>query len=167
MDAILPQLEDVTGRFPEKTIFTRFIPPMHAGDMRGAWQSDYEKWRMLTREHLPQELVNLVPSLARFVAPAKVFDKRTYSPWTEGGLHDSLVAEEVGSLAITGGETDVCVLAAVVGAIELGYRMVVLSDAVCSGADATHDATLNLLGNRFSVQLELLTTTEFLRTSSA
>jgi hypothetical protein len=38
-----------------------------------------------------------------------------------------------------------------------------LSDAVCSGADETHDATLRLLGERFSVQVQVLTTEEFLR----
>lgn len=63
---------------------------------------------------------------------------------------------------MTGGETDVCVLAAALGAIDLGYRVVVLRDAVCSGADETHDATLELLGDRFSVQLDLVTTEEFL-----
>ncbi|MGZ2504331.1 nicotinamidase-related amidase [Rhizobium beringeri] len=48
------------------------------------------------------------------------------------------------------------------GAIDLGYRVIVLRDAVCSGADETHDASLEVLGDRFSVQLDLLTTEEFL-----
>jgi hypothetical protein len=40
--------------------------------------------------------------------------------------------------------------------------VIVLRDAVCSGADETHDASLEVLGDRFSVQLDLLTTEEFL-----
>ena len=40
--------------------------------------------------------------------------------------------------------------------------MIVLSDAVCSGADETHDAVVDLLGDRFSVQLDLMTTEELL-----
>ncbi len=64
---------------------------------------------------------------------------------------------------MTGGETDVCVLAAVLGAIDLGYEVKLLGDAVCSCADETHDTTLKLLGDRFSVQVEVLTTVEFLR----
>lgn len=48
-------------------------------------------------------------------------------------------------------------------AIDLGYAVKVLSDAVCSGADETQDATLQLLGDRFPVQVEVLTTEEFLR----
>lgn len=131
--------------------------------LRGTWQDYYAKWWMLTREHLPSELVELVPSLAKLAPPATIFDKRTYSPWIEGSLHAALVHEEVETLVITGGETDVCVLAAVLGAIDLGYRVVLLSDGVCSGEDGTHDASLKLLGDRFSVQLDLQTTEEFLR----
>ncbi|KQV36400.1 hypothetical protein ASC96_27785 [Rhizobium sp. Root1204] len=81
----------------------------------------------------------------------------------EGGLHATLAREEVETLVITGGETDVCVLAAVVGAVDLGYRVVLLSYGACSGEDATHDASLKLLGDRFSVQLDLQPTEEFLR----
>jgi nicotinamidase-related amidase len=88
---------------------------------------------MLTREHLSAELVELVPSLAKTRPPAKIFDKRTYSPWIEGGLHASLVVEELETLVITGGETDVCVPSAVLGAIDLGYQIILLSDGLCSG----------------------------------
>ena len=53
-------------------------------------------------------------------------------------------------------------LATVLGGIDFGYRIVVLKDAVCSGADETHDASLTVLGDRFSVQMELMETEEFL-----
>ena len=64
------------------------------------------------------------------------------------------------------GETDVCVLAAALGAIDFGYRVILLKDAVCSGADDTHDASLELLGDRFSVQLEISSTEDFLSRAS-
>ena len=63
---------------------------------------------------------------------------------------------------ISGGESDVCVLATALGGIDLGYRVIVLKDAVCSGADETYDASMTLLGDRFSVQLDLIATEEFL-----
>lgn len=68
----------------------------------------------------------------------------------------------VDTVVITGGETNVCVLTTVLGAIDLGLRVLMLSDAVCRGADETHDAAVDLLGDRFSVQLELRKTEEFL-----
>jgi nicotinamidase-related amidase len=162
MEAVSPQVVEVAARYSELTVFTRFIPPKTPSEFAGQWQQYYEKWWMMTREHLPREMIGLVPELARFCPPAAVFDKQTYSPWIDGQLHSALRNHEVGTLVLTGGETDVCVLATALGGIDLGYRVIVLKDAVCSGADETHDASLTLLGDRFSVQLELLTTEEFL-----
>jgi nicotinamidase-related amidase len=127
------------------------------------WRTYYEKWDVMTLERLGSEMVDLVPSLKAMVPPARIFDKMTYSPWTSGELHRVLAGEGVETLAISGGETDVCVLAAAIGAIDLGYRVILLKDAVCSGADDTHDASLELLGDRFSVQLEITSTEDFLR----
>ena len=53
------------------------------------------------------------------------------------------------------------------GAIDLGYRVIVVKDAVCSGSDGTHDASLSLLANRFSVQLSVTTTDEVLERVAA
>jgi nicotinamidase-related amidase len=97
-----------------------------------------------------------------FLSARAYFDKTTYSPWIGGELHRILSSEGVETVVLSGGETDVCVLAAALGAIDLGYRVVVLRDAVCSSADDTHNASLELLGDRFSVQLELVTTEAFL-----
>ncbi|TDW28237.1 nicotinamidase-related amidase [Rhizobium azibense] len=163
MKRVLPLVEEVAGRHAERTVFTRFIPPENAADMPGTWQHYYEKWWMMTRKQLPSGLIELVPSLARLVPPARVFDKATYSPWICGRLHATLAEEGVSTLVISGGETDVCVLAAVLGAIDLGYRVILLTDAVCSGADESHEASLELLGERFSVQLELTETDRFLQ----
>jgi nicotinamidase-related amidase len=162
MRQVSPQIEELAGRHAERTIFTRFVTPVRPQDMSGMWLAYYEKWREMTREHLDPDLLDLVPSLKRLLPPARLFDKMTYSPWVGGELHGVLSGEGVETVVITGGETDVCVLSAALGAIDLGYRVVVLRDAVCSGADETHDATLELLEDRFSVQLDLVTTEEFL-----
>jgi nicotinamidase-related amidase len=69
----------------------------------------------------------------------------------------------VGALVITGAETDVCVLAAVMGAVDLGYRVVVPTDAVCSSSDETHDALLTLYRGRYGQQVETATSEEVLR----
>lgn len=163
MSGVSPAVIDVASRHPEKTVFTRFVPPTSPDKTAGMWRDYYQKWESMTLERMDRRLVDVVPELARFVPPARTFDKKTYSPWIDGRLHRELQAEGVHTLAITGGETDVCVLAAVLGAIDLGYAVKLLSDAVCSGADETHDATLQLLADRFSVQVEVLTTEKFLR----
>lgn len=162
MARTLDQVTEVTRRFPERTIFTRFIPPPSPDGMPGKWRDYYEKWEMMTTNRLPHDLLLLADPLQRYVPPARIFDKHTYSPWTDGRLQRHLVQERVDTLVITGGETDVCVMAAALGAIELGYGVVVLKDAVCSGDDDAHEAALTLFERRFSVQSEIMTAEEFL-----
>jgi len=165
MTKVSPQIVEVASRHAEQTIFTRFMPPPNAKAANGMWKPYYEKWRMMTREEQPTEMLNLVPELAALCPPAVIFDKATYSPWVDGRLSQALRSQRVDKLVITGGETDVCVLATVLGGIDLGYSVVVLQDAVCSGADETHNAALTLLGDRFSVQLDLVDTETFLSTA--
>jgi len=162
MAAVSSEIVELAGTYPERTIFTRFVPPRTAEAMPGMWKEYYKKWEMMTLDRMPNDLVGLVPELRGFVPPARIFDKMTYSPWIDGRLHLELTRGHVDTLIVTGGETDVCVLTAVVGAVDLGYRVVVLKDAVCSGADQTHDAALELLGRRFTLQVEIRTTADFL-----
>ena len=60
-----------------------------------------------------------IPELARFVPPARAFDKYVYSPRTS---------------------------------------VIVVTDAVCSSADETCDATMALYTNRFGAPVETVTT---------
>ena len=63
---------------------------------------------------------------------------------------------------VTGCETEVCVLATVMGGITLGYRVVLVTDAICSGADETHDAMQRIYQSRFGMQVETVTTAELM-----
>lgn len=163
MVSVLPPVEEMVGHFPDRTIFTLFTPPDDLSEAPGAWRAYYEKWSAMTGERLPAQMTDVVQPLKSFIPPARTFHKSTYSPWIDGRLNRMLRAEGVSRLVITGGETDVCVLATVLGAIDLGYATTVLRDAVCSGVDETHDACLKLLGDRFSVQLKIQYTEEFLQ----
>jgi nicotinamidase-related amidase len=103
-----------------------------------------------------------VPELARFVPPARVLDKAVYSPWTEGRLDALVEAAGIRTVVVSGGETDICVLAAMLGAIDRGLRVVLVEDAVCSSTDDTHDALMRLYRTRFSQQVEIAGTAEVL-----
>jgi nicotinamidase-related amidase len=88
------------------------------------------------------------------VPPAASIDKGVYSPFAAPELLELLRRRHIDSLVISGAETDVCVLAAVMAAIDHGFRVVLATDAICSSADETHDALLSLYQRRFSEQIE-------------
>src|SRR3954463_6160485 len=148
LDRVLPVVTELASRHPERTVFTRFIPPERATDMPGLWQRYYSRWKYVTRQHLDPALLELLPSLANLCPPAKIIDKTRYSAFAEPYVPELLHALEADGLIVTGSETDVCVLATVLGAVDLGYRVIVVRDAVCSSSDQGHDALITLFRQR-------------------
>lgn len=161
-ERVLPMIEELAARHPQRTLFTRFIPAARPGEGPGMWARYYRRWAEVTLANIDVRLVELMPRLARFVPPAKLLDKHVYSPWTEGRLDAVLDGSAVGTLVITGGETDVCVLATVLGAVDRGFRVILVTDAICSSTDKTHDALMELYRSRFSEQVEAVTMREVL-----
>jgi nicotinamidase-related amidase len=154
MTRVLPVVVEIAERHAARTIFTRFIPARDPDELPGSWRRYYRRWVDLTLERIDKRLLEVVPPLARLAPPAAVIDKRLYSPFSEPALHRLLRERGIDSLVITGAETDVCVLAAVMDAVDLGYRTVLATDALCSSSDKTHDALMTLYCERFSEQIE-------------
>lgn len=161
LDRILPNVVTIAELDPYLSIFTRFLPARRAEDAPGSLGRYYQRWPTMTRDQLDPDLINLVPQLARFVPPARVCDKQVMSAWN-GQLHDELLAGGITTLIVTGAETEICVLASIMGAINLGYRVILIDDAVCSGADPTHDAMLGTYSSRFGMQIEVVGTRELI-----
>jgi len=162
LERVLPAIEAIVERAPERTVFTRFVPPEYPEQAEGAWKDYYRNWPQMTRDRLSPGMVDIVPALRRHVPPARIFDKAIYSPWLRSGLHHALAEAGVTTLVVTGGETDICVLATVLGAIDLGYRVFLPTDAVFGSADPTHEAALSLYRSRFGRQLTACTTQDLL-----
>jgi nicotinamidase-related amidase len=159
LQRVLPNVVSLVELDPARTVFSRFIPPLTPDDAPGVWRRYYKRWESMTRSKLEAELIELVPELHRYVPPAKTVDKSVLSPWG-GDLHSGLRHLGVDTLVVSGAETEVCVLATVMGAIDLGYRVVLATDAICSGADETHDAMMKIYESRFGMQVEVVTTAE-------
>jgi nicotinamidase-related amidase len=152
---VLPVVAEIARCHSEQTIFTRFVPPRTPDDLPGSWRRYYDRWRDLTRDRLDPALIELAEPLAALVPPATVIDKPVYSPFSGQRLLTILRERRADSVVVTGTETDVCVLATVLGAIDHGYRVVIARDAVCSVSDQTHDALMGLYSERFSQQVEV------------
>jgi nicotinamidase-related amidase len=154
MKRVLPVVAMIAERHAERTIFTRFIPPAKPDELPGAWRKYWERWRELTVGRIDRRLLELVEPLGNFAPPAMLLDKHFYSPFHGTNLAHTLRERGADSLVITGAETDMCVLAAVMDAVDLGFRVVLPVDALCSSSDETHDALLKFYRDRLSQQIE-------------
>jgi len=155
MDRVTPVVAELAGRYPERTVFTRFITPNRPDDMPGMWQRYYTRWKKATREVLDPALLELLPPLAKLCPPATVINKTRYSAFAEPELLSHLQARKADGLIVSGSETDVCVLATVLGAVDLGYRVILVRDAICSSSDEGHDALMQIYHRRFTEQIEV------------
>ena len=94
---------------------------------------------------------------------ARTFEKDYFDLSKERPIRNHLARLKRRQVIVAGCETDVCVLASVLTAVDRGYRTIVVSDAVTSSSAAAHRATLELILPRFDQQIELVETQELLR----
>src|SRR3569833_1847323 len=102
-------------------------------------------------------------SLGRLAPPAVVVDKTRFSAFVGSRLHDILRERRTDGLLITGAETDVCVLSTELSAVDLGYPVTLVTDAVCSSSNEGHDAVLRVYRGRYSQQVETASAEDILR----
>ena len=160
MGRVLPTIEAIADRYRERTFFSRFIPPVRPEDRPGRWRHYFERWAKATRRNLHSDELELVPALARYVPPAAVVDKPFYSAFAQSGLYDLLVSKAVEAVVVTGAETDVCVLATTLSAVDLGFRVVIVEDALCSSSDEGHDALMTMYRTRLREQIDVVNAEE-------
>jgi len=156
MQRVLPTIEAIVSRYPERTIFSRFITPQRAEDRPGRWQHYFRRWEKATRQQLGGDELDLVPELACYVPPATVVDKPLYSAFVCSALYDLLVGKRIGTIVVSGAETDVCVLATVLSAVDFGFRVVIIEDALCSSSDEAHDALMTMYRTRLQEQIDVV-----------
>ena len=160
MEQVLPTIASLVSRYQARTMFTRFITPQVPEDRPGQWQNYFQRWRQATRDHLPPFALDLVPALARYVPPVRIIDKPAYSAFSNPALASLLTEKGVGTVVVTGAETDVCVLSTVLSAVDIGFRVVIVEDALCSSSDVGHDALMTMYRTRFHGQVDLVTAEE-------
>ena len=106
-----------------------------------------------------------MPPLAALCPPATVIDKTRYSALAEPSLVEHSREREADALIVSGSETDVCVLATVLDAVDIGYRVIVVRDVVCSSSDEGHDILMRLYHSRYTEQIETTDAATILRRS--
>jgi nicotinamidase-related amidase len=155
LSRVLPAIAHLARHAPAHTLFTRFIPPREPEQAPGAWADLYRARADLTRARLDPALLELLDPLAQLVPPARVLDKSGYSPFHGTRLGDELMAGGIETLIVSGTETDVCVAAAVLHGVDLGLRVIVVEDGVCSSSDLTHGALMAAYHTRLRHQVHV------------
>jgi nicotinamidase-related amidase len=153
---ILPAVERLCAHAPGRLIFTRFITPETIEDAPGQWKQYYRRWKNVLASCLDPRTFDLLPELRRFTPAAPVVDKYVHSGFANPALEKELDRLDAAAVILTGVETDVCVLATALAAVDRGYRTVLVSDAIASSVGASHDACLKSVFSRYDEQIEIV-----------
>jgi nicotinamidase-related amidase len=162
MERVLPVVARIAEQHGKQTIFTRFRTPWSAEAAPGRWQNLYAKSPQATQRECDPALFDLMEPLQKLVPPATILDKTTYSAFADPLVKIALDGRKADALVVTGSETDVCVLATIMDAVDLGYRVIVVEDAICSSSDESHDRLLAHFRERLGQQIETATSDEVL-----
>ena len=161
--AIVPTVASIAAHRPERTIFTRVLTPERAEDAIGQWRIYYQRWASVLAGKLKPGTFDLLPELAAFTPPALTVDKYEHGAFATTAFQSALDQLEATAIIFTGAETDVCVLATLLMAMDRGYRCIVVSDAVASSSPEGHRACMESIFPRYDQQLEVVETETILR----
>jgi nicotinamidase-related amidase len=158
LTTIIPSIQRLLAARPDNAYFSRFIPPQHADQAKGTWKRFYRRWSSVTLERLDPMQIEIVHELRPWAK--RVADKPVYSAFASSELRDAAVA--AGTVILTGAETDVCVLATAIEAVEEGLRVILATDALTSASLACHAKALDILHDRLDEQIEVATVDQIL-----
>ncbi|MDZ4392205.1 isochorismatase family cysteine hydrolase [Cypionkella sp.] len=153
---ILPNVLTLCQTTAENTLYSRFITPPKPEDAPGRWQNLYQAYPQVTG--LDPAILDLIDPLTQIAQPSQIFDKTTYSIFPAIQPH----LGQTDTLILSGAETDACVYASLLSAVDLGLRVIIATDAVTSSDQAAHNATLNIIARRLPAQVECATTAEII-----
>lgn len=159
---ILPNVVRLSRTLKLETLYARFIAPYDEAAAHGSWKAFYRRWPMITGRALDPALIELVGALAELAEPDQIFDKLGYSIFSNPVLHERLRGEEIDTLILSGIETDVCVYSSALSAVDLGYQVVLASDALASPNDDAHRVVIDILATRLPDQIRVMTTDEII-----
>lgn len=156
--AILPHCEELANAAGDRCLFTRFITAKNPAEASGSWQRYYQHWQSVTREKVGDAAMEVHPSLQPYATETRCFDKLTHDAFDSLAFATRIEESQPDALVLFGIETDVCVLATAMSAVDLGYRVVIAADACASSMPASHAACLEHIYPRFDQQIELCST---------
>ncbi|WP_426034698.1 isochorismatase family cysteine hydrolase [Cypionkella sp. TWP1-2-1b2] len=153
---ILPNVLTLCQTTQKNTLYSRFITPSHPEASTGRWQNLYQAYAQVTG--LDAAILDHIQPINQIAHKTQIFDKTTYS------IFPAVLPllNQTDTLILSGAETDACVYASLLSAVDLGLRVIIATDAVTSSDAAAHDATLTIIARRLPNQVDLATTEEII-----
>lgn len=149
---IVPAISRLAAAKPRQTLWTRFISAHSAEAAEGSWAALYRLWPGATLSAGAE--MGILPTLLPLVAGEQaVFDKPTYSGFHNPAFTAELKRRRADTLILTGVETDVCVLATLIEAVDRGYFVVLPEDALTSSDLDAHRQILDIIPRRLKSQI--------------
>lgn len=141
----------------DRVIFTKFIASKNPS---GTWIKYNEENKAVNESAYANEIVD---KLKPYVESHEVFEKAEYSSLSAKALKDT-VSQYVddGRVVVSGVVADCCVLATVMGLIDMGVKVIYLTDAVAGIDDETENAVLTVLKGLDPLHVRRMTTEEYL-----
>lgn len=131
---IAPVVEKLVARFPQRTVFTRFV---RDPDESGQWSAYYDRWAEFRAD--PDDPVwDLTVDVP---AGAPVVTEPTFSKW------GAALADVVGDapLVLCGVATECCVLGTAYAAADAGREVRVVADACAGATTELHEQALRIM----------------------
>jgi nicotinamidase-related amidase len=153
---VLPAVTEICDIAPSRTVFTRFLTPHHLKATKRQWRRFYQESPSMLAKNLKPEQLDLVPELRHFLPHAHVVDRYVFSAFAAPALARFLEELDADTTIFTGIETDVCVLATALSAIDRGYRVIIIEDGVASSRSSGHRAVMEGVLPRFDQQVEII-----------
>lgn len=147
----LPQVERLVAAYRSRVVLTRYVAPW---PLTGAWIPYFELFPTVLRPG-DDPIWDLVLEVGEGAA---VETRTTFSKW------DGAMAARVGPasrIAVCGVATECCVLGTVLGAVDSGRFVRVITDACAGGVPGGHEQALAILAG-FAPLLSLVTTNSVL-----
>lgn len=138
-----------------EVLFTRFLPPRNP---TGVWQEYNQVYAAINADPFANAMM---PEFAPYLAQYPLLDKSVYSSFAIPEVEAA--ARRARQVVLTGVVAECCVLATALAGIDLGFRMVYLTDAVSGLTPESEAQTRAILSYLAPLHTRILTTAEYLR----
>lgn len=138
----------------DRTIFTRYIAAEHPV---GTWKTYNELNRKINEDFWMNELMDGIREAA---ADYPVYDKSTYSSFQVDAIRQA--AKKADRIILTGVVSECCVLSTFFEGIDLGCKMIWITDAISGLNPVLEEETMHILQGLSPLHVEFLSTEEYL-----